>query len=367
MNLLFNKNTLDKKPYFIQEINDPNFIKLNNGEWLFPVCDEVNTILQNSYNRNNCAFYNTRNESYYSLLENIRKYNNIEDINNILLTNGSDNALRLICNVFLTPESKVLLPIPTYPHFKQMLSISTCKTIDTVNINYKMNESQIEQVFEEKLKENYHLTYIVRPNMPLGYSLSYDFIEKILKTNKDTLFIIDEAYLEFSHKKTVSPLIHKYNNLIVVRTFSKFFSLASLRLGYLMTNKFIMDLIQPYHNLKDLTKIALEAANISLNNLDHYEHNRREYFQVKHYLMNELKILREKNHILDYKINDNMFFLIFVNDPSGFCEYLKKNYKIIARDKSDEIPNCIRVSISTLPFMMLFISAIKLHPNSSSD
>ena len=367
MKLLFNKYTLNKLPYSIDEINDPKYTKLNVGEWMLPVCDDVNKLLQTCYDRDNCCFYNTRDNSYFSLLENIKKYNTIESLDNILLTNGSDNALRLICSVFLTPDTNVLLPIPTYPHFRQMLSVYPSNKIDTVEIDYKMLNTTIEQLLEDKLDNNYHLTYIVRPNMPLGYSLSFDYIEKIIKKYENTLFVIDEAYLEFSNIQTVSPLIDKYDNIIVVKTFSKFFSLASLRIGYLMTNNTVINLIRPHHNLKDLTKIAISAANKSLLNLDHYMVNRNEYFRIKHFLQYELYQLLIGQYILDYTIRDNMFFLIFVKNPSHLCEYMKNNFNIIVRDKSNEIPQCIRISIGPLPLMRQIISVIKSYPDGSSN
>ena len=142
--------------------------------------------------------------------------------------NGSDDALKDIITVFVDRETHVLSYQPSYT---QVNTFITTNTENYMKVNIKNPLGEHEYDFDYCKVAN--VVYLVNPNNPTGKLLAVEEIEKLLKTYPDTLFIVDEAYYEFA-KQSCSYLVVSHKNLIVTRTFSKAFGLASVRLGYCM-------------------------------------------------------------------------------------------------------------------------------------
>ena len=98
-------------------------------------------------------------------------------------------------------------------------------------------------------KKNRHIIVLVSPNSPTGQSIPVDDVEKIL-AGTSSLVLVDEAYIEFSEKQSVQSLLEKYERLIILRTFSKAFSMAGLRIGYLLAGPALCaELLKPKSRL----------------------------------------------------------------------------------------------------------------------
>ena len=182
--------------------------------------------------------------------------------------------------------------------------------------------------------------------MPIGHILSIDNLKNMLSNYTNTLFIVDEAYIEFSKNTTCASLTEEFKNLIVVRTFSKFFSLASLRLGYLMTNTSLIKLLKPYYNYKDITKLAVNCATQSLLHIEFYDENREIYFELKNYVVKNLQeIIKTSNKITNYIMNEGMYFTIICKDPVDLKKYFD-SYSIAVRNKDCDIKGAVRLTIN---------------------
>jgi histidinol-phosphate aminotransferase len=334
--------------------------KLDIGENLFPVHPSINNVLQICYDNTNVNYYNNKDENFDRLICEIKRYNSIiNDEETVIITNGSDNALRIICMLFCTPSSKILIPTPTYPNFEACLKTYRYKEIVNLDINYNLDNHTIYDVINEELKKQYDMCYLVNPNMPIGYTLSNEHIETFLTTYPNTVFIVDEAYLEYSEYKTNANLIMKYNNIIVVRTFSKFFGIPAVRIGYLMAPPKIIQLLDPYYNQKDVTKIAINCALSVFNYIDHYHNNMVEFNKVKVYIKDyfDNNIINSGNkQIFDYILRDGMYFTVMCNDPYELKDYFDK-HGIIIRNKNADIKGAVRV---TIPPMDICIEVMQL-------
>ena len=195
------------------------------------------------------------------------------------------------------------------------------------------------------LENKYDLCYLVNPTMPIGHILKREQISNILNQFPNTMFIVDEAYVEFTKNNSLSSLIEEYNNVVVVRTFSKFFGLASLRLGYLMTNEKIMKLLKPYYNYKDITKLSVGCALLSLKNYDHYDNNKKIFFEIKDFIKINLQKLVENNKkFIDFIINEGMFFTLICDEPSELKKYFDL-HSIAVRNKNCDIKGAVRFTI----------------------
>ena len=157
---------------------------------------------------------------------------------------GSDDVLAMSFMTFFNSDKPILFPDITYSFYDvwaEMLRIPYEKQPLDENFNI---------VKEDYMKENGGIIF-PNPNAPTGILVDTDFIEDIVKNNPSSIVIIDEAYIDFGGT-TALPLIDKYDNLIVVRTFSKSRSMAGLRIGYAMANpvliKYLNDVKYSYNS-----------------------------------------------------------------------------------------------------------------------
>lgn len=358
MLLLYNKWLEKSSAYEIPVYNNHNSIKLNIGELNFPVHPTIASILQSCYTDTNCCRYNTKDDAYLDLIKKISDYVHVPETH-ILLTHGSDNALRILCDVFCTENSIFMIPYPSYPHFEQMLSTHRIKELRKVPICYSDTDQQISEIIQSELKDDVSVVYIVRPDLSIGFNVPVHDIETMVKRSPQTLFIIDEAYIEFADQvESCTVLTKKYHNIIVVRTFSKFFSIAALRIGYMVASPSLIQLASPLNNIKDVSRIAVRSAILSLDHLDFYQQTKKQICSIRNLLRGSLTKLQENGRISGWVMRDNMFFLIFSPHAKTLCSLLEKKH-IFVRDKSDVIPDAIRVTLSNLTEMNLFLSALE--------
>jgi len=169
------------------------------------------------------------------LIANLSKYLKVPS-NMVGVGNGSDQILDLFLANFCTRKTRVLTSDPTFAFFEER-----CKLYGVKMIKVQFSDGMTLDVdqFLSKSK-NVDLIYIDSPNNPTGFQFSKQDIQKIIKKFNGPI-IIDEAYGEFSDYSVVN-LVKNNDNLIVIRTFSKAFGLAGLRLGYFVANKRFTDI-----------------------------------------------------------------------------------------------------------------------------
>lgn len=357
--LLYNKWLETSSFYEIPPNNHPNSTKLNMGELNFPVHPEVASLLHSYYTDTNCCRYNTKDHVYLDLKHKISKYIHVPETH-ILLTHGSDTALRIICDIFCTEDTIIMMPYPSYPHFEQMLSTHRIKELRKIPIGYSSTDEEISEMIQYELKDDVSVVYIVRPDLSIGFNIPVDAIENMVKRSPQTLFIIDEAYIEFAeHTESCAILTKTYHNLIVVRTFSKFFSLAALRIGYMVSSPSVIQLALPLNNIKDISNIAVRCAIKSLENLDFYLQRKDILCRTKTWLRGCLEKLKENGSISGWVIRNSMYFLVLTPHAKTICCLLEREYNVLVRDKSDVLPDAIRVTLSNRTDMNLFLSALK--------
>jgi len=336
--MIVNKKILDKKQYVIP-YDEQYLYKLD--------------VIQNYFKHvrdipNNINCYPYHDDNYYNLLYKIASYVNV-DVDNIILTNGSDNALKILLDAFSTESSNILIPIPTYPHFISFAELSN-GTIYKININ---DSSELININYEQ----YHLVYIVSPNLPLGYVLSKHIIRNLLIKFPNTVFIMDEAYVEYGGE-SCAELIYQHNNIFITRTFSKAFGLAGARLGYIICRD--KNFLLPLVNDKNVTESSINLANIVMNNLKHYMDNVQDVENIKEYLKIELScICFNDSEIYDYNIKAGNFFIIYCRNVIKVVEIFK-NHGILVRNKHDDVQNAIRICLGPLYMMDDVLSVCKL-------
>lgn len=270
---------------------------------------------------------------------------------NIFLSNGSDEALSFAFMAFCDKDNGIIFPEISYGFYKVFAEL--------YNLPYK--QIPLAEDFSinttDYCEQNSNIV-IANPNAPTGLCLTLEQIEKIVVTNKEKLVIIDEAYIDFGGESCI-PLTKKYDNLLVVGTFSKSRSLAGARLGYAIGNESIindLETIKYSTNPYNINRLTLEAGFFALCDNDYYMDNCKKIIQTRTYTADVLKSLGFT--VLDSKTN---FVFAKPNKISGKDYYLKLKEKgVLVRHFNDEkISDFVRITIGTKQQMDILIEKTK--------
>ena len=201
---------------------------------------------------------------------------------------------------------------------------------------------------------NLKLILICSPNNPTGNCPDFSTVERILKTFNG-IVLIDEAYIDFSNKKSFVELIDIYPNLIVSQTMSKAWGLASVRVGIAFANSKIIDLlnkVKPPYNVSSLNQ---NAAINAIKRNDIFQKNKNQILEEKDKLYSSLSKLEIVNRIFPSETN---FFLVETNNADQVYNKLVEE-KIIVRNRNNVVSNCIRITVGTADENEILIQALK--------
>lgn len=208
-----------------EQPNKKNMIKLNTNECPYPPAPGVEKMLK-SMNYEESRLY--PDPEIKLLTEELANFYGVKK-EQVFVGVGSDDVLAMAFLTFFNSDKPILFPDITYAFYDVWAELyripyKTCALKDDWNIDPK-----------DYLQENGGIV-IANPNAPTGLEASQEVIEEIIKANRDSVVIVDEAYVDFGGTSAI-PLIEKYDNLLVVQTFSKSRSMAGLRIGFAIGNE----------------------------------------------------------------------------------------------------------------------------------
>lgn len=226
---------------------------------------------------------------------------------NIITACGSSMILELLGEVFVKPEDEVVFCVPTF-----MLYASITTANDGIPIMLPLNE-KLEydlDAMRKAINSKTKMVLLCNPNNPTGTALSgekiRDFIKKV---PKDVIVVVDEAYIEFVDRtdvETMLPLVKEKENVIILRTFSKIYGLAGLRVGYGIASSKIIDLLSRRLPAFNTNKAAVEAAKAALDDEEFIKKSFEVTKEGRQYLTQEF----EK---LGFKVYDSQTNFIYVD------------------------------------------------------
>lgn len=323
-----NDSIVNLKPYKLTEhsawddFKNKEILKLDWNESTVPPSPLVRKYLTEYLELDRLNWYPDINNR--SLLQKISDYTKMPE-ENIDYFASSDCIHEYLARIFLEVDDDVLILGPTYDNFRAVAEGFGSK-IFIVNADEKNNFEIPLQKLKNKIKEiNPTITYICNPNNPTGKIIDKKEIVKLAEKYPNTAFVVDEAYFEFSRISIASDVL-KYKNIIVTRTFSKAFGLASARIGYLIANKFIINLLKKIKNHKSISSFAQISAFGALSDLDYMKANVENVIQGK-ILFCEWAKLKKFNVISGY---GNFLLIDFGDLKDSIIDYLK-SHKIYIR------------------------------------
>lgn len=314
------------------------------------VLDAVNQLLLQP------SFFNlypaTSNEELLNLLSQYVKL----PIENIQYYGSSDVLHEYICKAFISVGDPVMILAPSYDNFRLTCQASGADVyFSHYNDDFTFDSSSFENDIN---KHEPAAVYICNPNNPTGNVHSIDYIEHLLHEYPDTLFLVDEAYYEFSGI-TVKDLVLKYDNLLVSRTMSKAFGLANFRIGYLMASKDNVQFINKIRNPKNISSIAQVAACAALKDVEYMWNYVKAVKKGKDFFINACQ--KWSDDFVVYESYGN-FLLV------KFSQYEKKikllnhlaTHNIFVREtsQSPSVYNCFRITIGTIEQMKIVVKVI---------
>ncbi len=263
----------------------------------------------------------------------------------LIVGNGSSELIFKLIQAYVEVDESIIIPVPTF----SMYSIYA-KSLGRKVIEFKMNADfilDIDLFIKTIEKENPKIIFLCSPNNPTGLSIKTKDIQRIIK-HTQSLVVLDEAYIEFSDQPSLIHSIEEFPNLVILRTFSKAFGLAGIRLGYMISSKAISSdvkrLISPYHLNQVTQKIGTLA-------LDLYDQMHAFVSSVKEERNKLFKSFKDLG--LNFYPSDGNFILIASNGINFDEELLRKGIlirKIVYQDKTyfritvgDPIENTILV------------------------
>ena len=266
--------------------------------------------------------------------------------------NGSDQILDLILANFATKKTKILTSDPTFGFFEERCKLYS---IQTIKISFTKDMELDLGDFVSNAK-NADILYLDSPNNPTGFQFPKKDLEKLIKSF-DGLIIIDEAYSEFSDYSIVN-MTKNHQNLVVVRTFSKAFGLAGLRLGYLVSNKNFVDVFTrviqyPY----PINTLAIEAGIMALQKIKQITEVANVIKQERRRIIDNLRKFGAF-HVFDSKAN---FVLFDVEgaDTRIYNALIEQGISIRKLGKIGKHKGCLRVTIGTKEMNSTFLLAIR--------
>ncbi|MBE9216376.1 histidinol-phosphate transaminase [Plectonema cf. radiosum LEGE 06105] len=278
-------------------------IKLNSNENPYPPSPKVKEVLQN-FDWEWLRRYPNASATDFR--------NAISEVLNvpadwIIVGNGSDEVLNLIIRACTDSHRKVVYPMPTYILYRTLVEMQAAQKVE---IDYP---SDYKLPIEELVKVDGAVTIIATPNSPSGHIVPLENLRE-LATRLSGILVIDEAYVDFGNGDALS-LVKEFNNVISIRTLSKGYSLAGIRLGFAIANP---NLLQGLYKVKDshnIDAIACAVGAAAIRDQDY-----------KNYCVKKVKISRDKLSSdlkkLSFKVWDSHTNCLLVEPPQGNAEYL---------------------------------------------
>jgi histidinol-phosphate aminotransferase len=332
-----------------------NLIKLSANESALGVSPKVKKILNNK----NLVLSKYPDSKAQVLRKEISNKFNC-DFSKIICGAGSDEIIQMICQLYLKPSHEVIVPQYSFLMYRIYAQIAGAKVIFSKEKKFKVSVEEIIKKVTKKTK----IVFIANPNNPTGtYLNKLELLELRKKLKKNILLVLDDAYFEYMKNKDYKSSLDLFkdkDNVVVIRTFSKIYGLASLRVGWGYASKKIinaMNVIKPPFNVNHLAQIAATEALKDKNFVNQ---------SVKHNIAetNKIKNILEKLNIFSNEVTANFLLLNFDKCKFSanyvFNKLLSKGIILRSTEDGYNIKNKLRLTIGSKKENAKFIKAIKI-------
>lgn len=329
-----------------EQPKDTNVVKLNTNENPYPPSPNVRMALDDF----DCGRMRLYPDPEASVLVDAIAENYGVKPEQVFVGVGSDDVISMAFLTFFNSDKPVLFPDVTYSFYDVWAEVYRIPYKQMpLDENFRINA-------KDYMTENGGIIF-PNPNAPTGVLESVDMIEEIVKANPDSVVMIDEAYIDFGGKSCL-PLIEKYDNLLVIQTFSKSRSMAGMRIGYAMGNEKL---------IKYMNDVKFSINSYTMNHITQIcgaeAVKDKAYFEEHvNKIINSREYTKKKLTELGFTFPDSMSNFIFAKHESADANEIfakLKEKKIFVRHwNKPRISDYLRISIGTPEEMEKLISAL---------
>ena len=268
-----------------------------------------------------------------------------------ILTNGTDEAIQVLINTYVDDGNEVLLLKPSYAMYRFYAEVAGAHIREIPYRKEKLAFPLDELI--ESIRPSTRAILIANPNNPTGTGTSRAGIERILERATNAAVLIDEAYFEFCGV-TALPLLNDYPNLFVSRTFSKVYGMAAMRLGSLFSQSGNVDFLHKAQSPYSVNTVATLAAHAAIQDKTYIEKYATEVLAAR-----ELLYVGLENLAIPYYESKANFVLFEAGARAiGIRDELRRR-GVLVRDRSYEIPGCVRVTVGTRDQIRRFLTELE--------
>jgi histidinol-phosphate aminotransferase len=285
------------------------------------------------------------------------------DERHVLLSYGAEDLLKQIVHCYVNPGDKVMIPREAWWYYKKVASER-----GGVNLEYAMKKGtldgvpyylyDVDDMIEIYRGENPKVVVIASPNNPTGNMIDAADMKRFLDVSKDTIVMIDEAYWGFgsTDNSYVKPYIDEFPNLVICRTFSKFFAMAGIRIGFAFAGKNLDVLINFTTRYLGYNRLSEILGEIALDNMKYYMKVGKQYEKDKQMFYDELSKLKG---FVPYKSFANFILVdIPVEIRSNLKKYLTERNLLVKFLDEEAFRTEARMSLGTKEQNKMLIKAI---------
>lgn len=342
------KNIRKVVPYVPgEQPNLPDMIKLNTNENPYPPAPAVEKV-KLDFETDKLRLY--PDPTAHVLTDTLADYYGL-DKNQVFAGVGSDDVLAVAFMTFFNSEKPILFPDITYSFYDVWANLFH------IPFERPKLDGNFRIVKEDYYKENGGVV-IANPNAPTSIYEDLDFIVDILEHNQDVIVIVDEAYIDFGGKSAIE-LIGKYENLLVVQTFSKSRSMAGIRIGYAMGNERLikaMNDVKYSYNSYTMNQTSLAFGVEAVKDEKYFRDTIDKIVKTREWTKKELKEL-------GFSFPDSKSNFLFVTHESipaeDIFEALRKENIFVRHFDGERIHNYLRITIGTEEEMKTLIKFLK--------
>lgn len=348
MDKLWTENLRDIEPYVPgEQSSDKDIIKLNANENPYPPSPKALEAMKNfdiaelkKYPNANSAPLKAALADYYNV-----------DMKNVFVGNGSDDVIAIAFQALFNSNLPIAYPDLTYSFYPVW-----CRLFGIPFKTYPVDDAF--RINPEDYKEKNGGVVIPNPNAPTSIGEGPDFVRKIMEYNRDSVVIIDEAYVDFGGVSSI-PLISEYENLLVTGTFSKSRSLAGLRIGFAIGSErlvSVLEAVKNSYNSYTVDSLSIEIGRASVLDDAYFKDTCRKIINTRQRVADELRAL-------GFSLPDSSANFLFVTHDKlsmkKMFEYLKEKKVFIRYFAIPRIDNYVRITVGTDDEMDVLLKEIR--------
>lgn len=279
--------------------------------------------------------------------------------NNIFVHNGSAEVIKSIGSILLNENDIVLIPTPGWSYYKSVADAKFAKCI-TYEVCEKEDtyEYNIEDILQKAKECHPKVIILTSPQMPTGCGIDYNDIERIIRENENSIILLDEAYWGYGNddNKFEKRIITKYSNVVITRTFSKFYGLADIRIGYGLCSYPLRRTIGLDLPLFRACGISRRIAIAAVEDREYYQKMKEESNSVREWFSAELNTIPG---VKAYRSESNFVFVKLENaDADKVRAYMEENGLLI-RLFTDKDALRLRITIGPRDIMERVVYQLK--------